>query len=301
MKASKEHPVICWWSGGITSAIACRIAIDEHGVENCRVIFLGTGNEDDNTYRFALDCENWYGIPIETISVVGEGKKYSCIQDVWIAHKSLNVAKGAICSAVLKRDVRLRWQKDNDFSYQVFGFDMSEPMRAVAMMMNYPEARPIFPLLQIGKVVQFEYTKQKCADILGEAGISIPAAYKLGFNNNNCLKTGCVQGGIGYWQKMRREFPEKFFAMAKMEHKLTDLKGEPVTMLKNRGKGIAKGALLFLLPHPDYPEIADISTKKGREPKPLNDCMGFCGVNDLMPRTKTEMEINYQQSEIDFG
>lgn len=26
--------------------------------------------------------------------------------------------------------------------------------------------------------------------------------YKLGFTNNNCFGTGCVQGGIGYWQKV---------------------------------------------------------------------------------------------------
>ena len=36
--------------------------------------------------------------------------------------------------------------------------------------------------------------------------LKYPKMYQLGFRNNNCFKTGCVQGGIGYWQKMERDF-----------------------------------------------------------------------------------------------
>ena len=32
--------------------------------------------------------------------------------------------------------------------------------------------------------------------------------YRLGYQNNNCL--GCVKGGSGYWNKIRRDFPEVF-------------------------------------------------------------------------------------------
>ena len=200
------------------------------------------------------------------------------------------MANGAICSSTLKRDVRLKWQKEHkdEFGYQVFGFDIEEPKRAKAMTMNYPNAKPIYPLLLHGT------SKKMCLDIVSEAGIEVPRAYKLGFQNNNCLKTMCIQGGIGYWQKVRRDMPDKFEAMADMEHELTDLKGQPVTMLKDQAKG---GGLLFLKPHPEYPEVKDISMKKGVEPKPLLDCNGFgCAVNDLMPINKTEHEINYQAS-----
>ena len=48
--------VICWWSGGITSAVACKLAIDLYGKENCRVIMLDTKNEHEDTYRFKDDC-----------------------------------------------------------------------------------------------------------------------------------------------------------------------------------------------------------------------------------------------------
>ena len=56
-----------------------------------------------------------------------------------------------------------------------------------------------------------------------------------------------------------------------------------------------KNQLLFLKPHPDYPTIKDISMIKGREVKPLFECNGFCGVNDLSERIETEEEINYGQ------
>ena len=80
--------------------------------------------------------------------------------------------------------------------------------------------------------------------------------------------------------------------MAKVEHELTNLKGSPVTMLKDQAKG---GGLLFLKPHPDYPDIKDISQKKGREPKPLLECNGFCVTNDLYPASATYEELNLER------
>ena len=63
--------VICWWSGGITSAVACKLGIDLFGKENCRVVMQDTQNEHEDTYRFKSDCEKWYGLPIEVITEIG--------------------------------------------------------------------------------------------------------------------------------------------------------------------------------------------------------------------------------------
>lgn len=287
---TKEYPVIAWWSGGVTSAVTCKLCIDWFGEENVRIIFIGTRNESSDTYIFLSQCENWYGKQIETIS----SKEFRNIKEVWYKYKSLNVATGAICSTVLKQDVRKAFQKNNKFSYQAFGFDLDEIKRAKGMKKNNPSARPIFPL--INELI----VKKDCFKIIQDANnmfckIDIPKMYQLGFHNNNCFGEtedtgGCVQGGIGYWQKMAREFPKKFDAMAKVEHELTDLKGEPVTMLKDQGKD---GGLVFLKPHPNYPLIKDISMMKGREPQPLFECNGFCGTNDLK-RNDTDKEINYK-------
>lgn len=281
LNINSKYPVIAWWSGGVTSAVACKLCIELYGIDNVRIVFIDTKNEDHDTYRFKSDCERWYEKKIETIS----NPDWESIQDVWYRLKSLNVAKGAICSDRLKSVTRHRFQTENKYSYQAFGFDVSEMKRIIPMKSNHPTAFPIFPL------VLFGYSKIDCIEILQNEEISIPRAYKWGFNNNNCLKTGCVQGGIGYWQKMQTFFPEKFDAMANVEHQLTDLKGQPVTMLKDQSIG---GDLVFLKPHLNYPHIKDISMMKGRLPKPLMECNGFCGTNDLV-KNETELEINFDQ------
>ena len=283
MKSTSK--IIAWWSGGITSAVTCKLCVDLYGIDNVRFVFIDTKNEDEDTYRFKLDCEKWYNKEIETITGIGD--KYNSIEEVWIKNKSLNVASGAVCSSELKRRVREKWQKDNEYTHQAFGFELDEVKRAKSMTMNNPNVKAIYPLLMYG------LQKKDCIDIVEQAGIEIPKMYQLGFKNNNCFNTGCVQGGIGYWQKMQRDFPLKFDKMAEMEHRLTDLKGTPVTMLKDQSE---TGGFVFLKPHPNFDFIKDISKMKGREPEPLFECNGFCGINDLSDRKATENEINFQIS-----
>jgi len=269
---NKDNPVIAWWSGGATSAITCKLCIDWFGLENVAVILIGTRNEDDDTERFRIDCEKWFGTQILTIT----NKNYDNIQEVWYKFLSLNSATGAICSSELKRAVRQDYQNKNIFSYQAFGFDVSEINRAKNMRRNYPDSKPIFPLI-------YELLDKKdCIKMLQKAGVELPNSYKLGYSNNNCLKTGCVQGGIGYWQKFKNDFPDRFEAMAKIEHDLTNEKGKPVTICKDQSvdakkRNNGKSELVFLLPHPNYPLMKDISMIKGRQPESLMECNGFCG------------------------
>jgi len=288
--------IITWWSGGVTSAVACKLAIDLF--DNVRVVMIDTHNEHEDTYRFRSDCEKWYEKPIEVISCIGD--KYSTIEDVWERYLSLNVATGAICSRVLKRDVREKWQKDKDITHQVFGFefDKKEFNRALGLS-KVKKTNAIYPLLMYG------YDKSDCISIIESAGIQVPVAYQLGFKNNNCLKTGCVQGGIGYWKKMKTDFPATFDKMAETEHRLTDLKGEPVTMLKDQGNeakqavldtGIKWKCLVFLKKHPAYPELKCIDDMAEREVKPLTECNGFCGTDIFSEKSETRSEIFFDQS-----
>lgn len=269
--------ILAWWSGGITSAVACKIVIDQYGKDCVDVVFIDTMNEHPDTYRFLMDCEQWYDKPIKSI----KNPNYTDIREVWLKYLSLNVANGAICSSELKRATRIKYQKEHDYDHQVFGFEFGrkEFNRAESMKLNYPDSKPIFPLLQMGMY------KEDCIKYVQDAGIEVPMTYKMGYNNNNCFQTGCVQGGIGYWQQIKRQEPEKFYRMAVWEHLLTDLKGEPVTMLRDRGQG--KSGKLFLVPHPDYPDINDISQKKGRPTEPLMECNGFCGLDDLNKNENT--------------
>lgn len=257
--------VVAWFSGGVSSAYACWLSLQIY--KNVMIVFIDTKNEDLDTYRFLLDCEQLYGQPIERITRIG--KDYQKISDVWDKYLSLNTAHGAICSTELKREVRESFQNLVIDHAQIFGFDAEEKKRHFNMRRNYPEINVVSLLFEnrIGKKQALQFFKDR--------GIEIPLAYRLGFRNNNCLMSGCVRGGIGYWQKYKKVFPDRFDAMANREHDYTNRKGEPVTILKDRKGG--KVARLFLKPHPDYPEIRDISMMKGRRVESLIECTGFCG------------------------
>lgn len=262
---TSERPIVAWWSGGADSAVACWLCLLWYGRERVIVVFIDTGNEDEDTYRFLADCEKWWGVTIKRI----RSKKWDCIHEVWEHYLSLNTAKGAICSTELKRLVRIDFQNKNTYAYQAFGFDADEKQRAKNLKKNSPDSKPIFPLIAGG------YKKGAAIEILNKNGIRVPRSYTMGYRNNNCLQTGCVRGGIGYWKKYKEDFPDRFAKMVEMERNLSHIKGEPVTICKEQSLG--KRALVFLEHNPEFPDVWDISMVQGRKVKPLMECNGFCG------------------------
>lgn len=258
--------VIAWWSGGITSAYACLLALWIY--DNVEVVFIDTKNESEDTERFLRDCEALYKQEIIRLS----NPKYRSIFEVWRKYKALNNAHGAICSTELKREMREWYQSPSTDYCQVFGFDTAEPNRLKNMRRNYPEINAKSPLLMAG------ISKERAIDVFLDLRIQPPKMYE-DFENNNCDGTGCVRGGIGYWQKRKIKRPESFEVMANLEHELTESKGEPVTMLRDQTKA-RKGEPIFLKPNPNYPQYQDLSMKKGIAPEPLLECHGFCATKD---------------------
>ena len=60
--------------------------------------------------------------------------------------------------------------------------------------------------------------KRDAHELAKRLGLKRPAMYDLGYNNNNCI--GCLKGGVGYWNKIRRDFPEVYVKRAKLERDL---------------------------------------------------------------------------------
>ena len=263
--------VIAWWSGGITSAVACYWALQTF--KNVVVAMLDTkGNEDDDTYRFLKDCEKLYGQKIK----IWSNPNYNSIWEVWDKYSSLCAAHGAICSTELKREVREMYQDLTVHWGQVFGFEYekSQIKRHFNMRRNYPEINVISPLIDM------KWDKPECKAFFRHRDIEIPMGYQWGYENNNCLKSGCTRGGIGYWQKRNRQCPESVDLMASKEHEYTGIKGVPVTICKDQSGDNKSYKPVFLKPHPDYPDVKDISMFKGVEPKPIMECFGFCSTKN---------------------
>jgi hypothetical protein len=98
----------------------------------------------------------------------------------------------------------------SDFNdINVFGFTAEESTRIAKLEARDPDRRLWWVLRDAG------ITKADCFGMLAEAGIELPAMYRLGYRNNNCI--GCVKGGMGYWNKIRRDFPEVFARRASQE------------------------------------------------------------------------------------
>ena len=87
--------------------------------------------------------------------------------------------------------------------------DLNEKSRADRLKETMDMFNHSFPLIEKG------LTKADAHGICKGLGIKRPTMYDLGYNNNNCI--GCIKGGMGYWNKIRKEFPDVFEARAKLE------------------------------------------------------------------------------------
>jgi hypothetical protein len=204
------NTIIAWFSCGATSAVACKLAIDKYGEDNVRIIYFKIDSAHEDNDRFIKDCENWYGKEIE----IFRSRKYLDQFDVIKKTKYVNGAKGARCTLELKRKVRQEVQEIIEYENQIFGFEHNkkEIIRANRLLEQNPETKALFPLIEA------RLTKENCLGLLIKAGIELPVMYKLGYPNNNCI--GCVKGGIGYWNKIRIDFPKHFERMAKLEREV---------------------------------------------------------------------------------
>jgi 3'-phosphoadenosine 5'-phosphosulfate sulfotransferase (PAPS reductase)/FAD synthetase len=202
--------IVSWFSAGITSTVATLKAIEKFGLENVDIIFFETGNHHPDNERYIADCEKLFGKKITTY----QNEKYADIYEVFRDRRFINSPYGAPCTKFLKKRMRQVWEKDHDWKHQVFGFEFQgrEMKRAERFSKNYPHTKAIFPL------IEDEMTKEDCINLIQSHGIVLPQMYLLGYSNNNCI--GCVKGNMGYWNKIRQDFPEVFEKMAALEREL---------------------------------------------------------------------------------
>jgi len=235
---------IAWFSCGVTSAVACKLALEIYGTENVELYYIVIDSAHEDNKRFIEDCEKWYGKKINKV----QSEKYKDQFDVIEKIKYINGVNGAPCTLHLKKNVRYRIEKEIDFDGQIFGFEFEkkEINRAIRFSQQYPQAKPNYPL------IDRKITKSQCAEILLKNGIKLPKMYELGFHNNNCI--GCVKGGKGYWNHVRKHFPNEFNKMSELEKQIG------ATCIKNK-------------------YLKDLKPNEGKhEPPIVPDCGTFCEI-----------------------
>lgn len=194
---------VCWISAGVSSFIAGYLEKDTID----KFIYIDIDDQHPDSMRFVKDCEKVLGKEIEILKSP-YGNVETCIR---IA-KVLKMPYGfAPCTNWLKKRVRKEWEyehRDYDITY-VWGFDCNEKHRALNLEETMIEFEHCFPL------IDKKLTKADAHGMSAMLGIKRPMMYDHGYNNNNCI--GCIKGGMGYWNKIRVDFPEVFESRAKLE------------------------------------------------------------------------------------
>ena len=194
---------ICWFSAGAASAVATKLTLAEHGHDGVCVAYTDPGSEHPDNGRFMAECEEWFGHPITRL----KSEKYRDTWQVWEERRFLVSPAGALCTTELKKRPRFAFQHPDDV--QVFGYTSEEAHRADRFRQKNPGVDLVTPLIERG------LTKDDCLAMVDRAGIELPVMYRLGYRNNNCV--GCPKGGMGYWNRIRVDFPEVFDRMARLE------------------------------------------------------------------------------------
>ena len=199
--------IVCWFSCGVASAVATKLAIAQYSRENIVIARCIVREEHPDNERFADDCAKWFGMPITNLI----NEKYDgSVRNVITKSGYISGVDGAPCTGRLKKYLRKQFQLPTD--KHVFGYCAEEQER----WDNFLDANNIdavAPLIERG------LQHSDCLAIIQDARIEIPTMYKLGYQHNNCI--GCVKStGQGYWNKIRDDFPEQFEWMAKESRKL---------------------------------------------------------------------------------
>jgi len=199
--------VVVWYSCGAASAVAAKLALDEYGSRRVVVAYCDLAAcEHPDSQRFLCDCEQWLGCDIIKLAP----PKYRHIHHVFRGERYIVGPSGAPCSKWLKQKTRLAFQRPGDI--HVFGMAAEEEARADRLEHRHGDMEFAWPLIE-GNI-----TKPDCFKMIQQAGITLPEMYRLGYRNNNCV--GCVKGGMGYWNKIRRDFPRVFGEMAALEREI---------------------------------------------------------------------------------
>lgn len=200
----KKRLKVCWISAGVSSFVAGYLAknVDEY-------IYIDIENQHPDSIRFIKDCEKALGKEIKVLR-----SRYGSVQNVITTFRTTNTPYGAKCTEILKKRVRREWEMDHkeyEITY-VWGFDCTEKHRADRLLETMVEFNHEFPL------IDQNLSKEDAHGVLRQLGIKRPKMYDMGYSNNNCI--GCVKGGMGYWNKIRIDFPEVFERMAKLEREI---------------------------------------------------------------------------------
>ena len=98
---------VAWFSAGITSAVACKYAVDLYS--DVEIYYIETGSAHPDNKRFISECESWYQ---KKINIIQNSKGYTSHFDVVEKTRYVNGVGGARCTLELKKNPRFELEQN---------------------------------------------------------------------------------------------------------------------------------------------------------------------------------------------
>jgi len=204
-----EPRIVSRFSCGAASAVATKLVLAEYGAtREIAVINAFIEQEHPDNRRFLADCEHWFGVPI---TVLRDTKYKASTVEVFRRRMYMAGRNGAPCTKFLKRELMDAWGKPDDV--WVLGYTAEEEKRLDAFLDANGSRRVLTPLIDRG------LRKADCLAMVERAGIELPAMYRLGYKNANCI--GCVKAtSPTYWNLVRQKHPQVFAERARLSREI---------------------------------------------------------------------------------
>lgn len=248
-------------SGGLSSFEALRRTIDTHGRTDTIALFADVkgngashffspfpflsrllhdwfGGEARDTYRFLWQQSYILDMPIERI----ESEK--TIWTVFAERRAIRLVippRTFFCPAseTLKRYAIAGWIQENisdpDIE-MVIGMKWDEEHRLRNAQYWWSKALPDHNVTVTSPLMD-GVTNAHITLWLMQHDIEIPAAYRQGFNHNNCFG-GCVHAGLAHWANLYHMRRNVYLYWSWMEKQIQDYVGKFITILKDQRGGI---------------------------------------------------------------
>lgn len=230
-------------SGGVPSAYACSLMLEEHGKDHCQFLFTDTKWEDPDTYRFLDEVVNYLGAEYV---VKADGRTPP---ELFKDERMLGNDRAPICSRILKTQQavfyieELRLQGKEPILY--FGITPEEEGRVERITKNY-EHNPITPVQVRFPMVERNICRETAFDIVeGEWGIKRPYIYTLksvkgrGFEHNNCGGR-CIRGGVNHHMLLYEILPDRYQEKMAVEEDFRAEINPDVSFLQREERGPRK-------------------------------------------------------------